>query len=150
MFSDESKVNRHGAKTAIFVSTQHGFGLPLAIFVMTILASLAVMMSGLVNDNMIGRTDQANLVRAMMVAQSGAGLALNQMFPPSDSPEYQNTTCPASFTFSNIDITADPGMASCSLTVGCAAVGVSPNTMYVVTSKGTCDGVSRSIQVDAR
>ena len=129
---------------------QVGIGLPVAIFVITVLAAFVIRMSGLVQENNEGRGEQLNLVRAMMVARSGAGLALNQMFPPGDSPDYENTSCPSSFTFTGVDVSTDPGMYSCSVTVGCSTVGISPNTMYVVTSTGTCDGISRTIQVDAR
>lgn len=129
---------------------QHGIGLPVAIFIITVLAAFAVRMGDLIQDNNDGRSEQANLVRSMMIARSGAALALNQMFPPSDSPDYDNTTCPASFSFSGFDLSADPGMTACSVIASCAVVGVSPDLMYVVTSTGTCDDVSRTIQVDAR
>ena len=132
------------------VKRQSGIGLPVAIFIITVLAAFVIRMGDLVNDNGAARGEQASLVRAMMMARTGAGLALNQMFPPSDAPDYENTACASSMTFPALDLSLDPGMSSFLLEVGCETVGVPPNTMYVVTSKGTCDGVSRSIQVDAR
>ena len=147
-YLSQQKVNSRRARKGGGV--QKGFGLPLAIFVITVLSSLLIAMSGLVNDNAQGRSEQADLIRAMIVAQSGAALGLNQMFNPSDSPTYANTVCASSMTFSGLDIGADEGMGGCSVAVGCEVVGVAPNTMYVVTSTGSCNGVSRQIQVDAR
>ena len=126
-YLSQQKVNSRRARKGGGV--QKGFGLPLAIFVITVLSSLLIAMSGLVNDNAQGRTEQADLIRAMIVAQSGAALGLNQMFNPSDSPTYANTVCASSMTFSGLDVGADEGMGGCSVAVGCEVVGVAPNTI---------------------
>lgn len=59
---------------------ERGVGLPVAIFVITILAAFVVNMGYLVQDNAAGRSEQIQTLRAQLIAESGANLALSELF----------------------------------------------------------------------
>ena len=128
-------------------SGQRGIGLPVAIFVITVLAAFAVNMGYLVQDNATGRIEYVQSLRALMAAESGGDLGLNVLFDPSDATTYSSLSCsstPVSYSFTN-----DPGMAGCSASVSCTSSSSSGETVYTITSVGTCDDSTRTIAIDA-
>ena len=126
---------------------QAGVGLPVAIFVITVIAAFVVNMGYLVQDNASGRGEQIQTARAQLIAESGANLALSQLFPPSAAPSYTGYNCGSTSSPTGLD--NDPGMAGCSVAVSCSSAGSSPNVIYTITSVGTCDNSVQSVTVDA-
>ena len=63
-------------------SRQRGVGLPVAIFVITVLAAFVVNMGYLVQDNATGRIEYVQSLRALLAAESGGDLGLNVLFDP--------------------------------------------------------------------
>ena len=55
-------------------SRQRGVGLPVAIFVITVLAAFVVNMGYLVQDNATGRIEYVQSLRALLAAESGGDL----------------------------------------------------------------------------
>ena len=128
-------------------SGERGVGLPVAIFVITVLAAFVVNMGYLVQDNATGRIEYAQSLRALLAAESGGDFGLNVLFDPSDATTYSSLSCsstPVSYSFTN-----DPGMAGCSASVSCASSSSSGETVYTITSVGTCDDSTRTIAIDA-
>jgi MSHA biogenesis protein MshP len=129
---------------------QRGIGVPAALFVITILALLAVAINELVYQNAETFQEEVLLTRAFYAAESGAGFALNALFPPEEFPRYQsdpanNAICdagPREYT-----LTAE-GLNGCSISVSCALdAEVDDVEYYSITSVGTCENVSRTVQV---
>jgi len=126
---------------------QQGIGLPVAIFVITVLAAFVVNMGYLVQDNATGRIEYVQSLRALLAAESGGDFGLNVLFDPSDATTYSSLSCsstPVSYSFTN-----DPGMAGCSASVSCTSSSSSGETVYTITSVGTCDDSTRTIAIDA-
>jgi len=129
--------------------SQRGIGLPIAIFVITVLAAFAVNMGLLVQDNATARIEYVTNLRATLAADTGADLVMNVAFDPSDAPDYAGgVTCSA--TAINYDFANDPGMSGCSAAVTCSSVTAGGSTIYTFTSVGTCDGTSKTVVVSAR
>ena len=126
---------------------QSGIGLPVAIFVITVIAAFVVNMSYLIQDNASGRSEQVQTARARMIAESATNLALTQLFPPSASPVYASTSCSNVSSPSGLD--SDDGMAGCSVTVTCSSSGTAPNIVYTITSVGVCDDATQTITASA-
>lgn len=136
-------------KAGLQMKSQQGLGLATALFVITVMALLAVLINQLVFNNAQSTAEEINLIRAFYAAESGVQYGLNQAFPPDGSatacPVVTNTS--AAFTPPTID--AD-GLNQCTMEVSCATLVVSSATYYTVTGKGTCGDVSRTIQVRAQ
>mgnify|MGYP001144784264 FL=1 len=127
---------------------QQGIGLPIAIFVITILSAFAVNMGLLVQDNASGRSEYITSLRASLAADTGADLGMNVAFDPSDAPDYASgVTC--SSTAINYSFTNDAGMSGCSAAVTCTSATAGGKTIYTVTSVGTCDTISKTVVTSA-
>ncbi len=125
---------------------QQGLGLPAAIFVITLLSVIVVGVNYLVSGNSRSFQNEINLTRAFFAAESGAGFALNGIYPPEDYSGYSAPTCagegsPVTYEFEN------DGLGYCSAEVFCAAVTVGGDDYLTIQSTGTCDEVSRTVQV---
>ena len=133
-------------------SSQSGIGVPAAIFVITLLSTLAAAIYVLVGQNARTYQEQINLTRAFFAAETGVGFAMNSLFPPEDYPSYsaQPTSCTdwASGTgFPRLYQFTVEGLNQCSASVSCSDIRVDTVVYTTLTSTGTCDGVSRIIQV---
>ena len=127
---------------------QSGIGLPIAIFVITVLAAFAVNMGLLVQDNASARIAYVTNLRATLAADTGADLGMNVAFDPSDAPDYANgVTC--SSTAIDYDFSSDPGMRGCSAAVTCGSRSAGGKTIYTITSVGTCDSISKTVEISA-
>jgi len=128
---------------------EQGIGLAGAIFVITVLALLAVVINDLVAQNAQTYQEEINLTRAFYAAESGAGIGMNTIFPPEEYPQYSsgvgsNAECaagPRVYTFR-----AD-GLNNCTASVTCTFVTVSAVNYATVESAGVCGDVERTIRV---
>jgi MSHA biogenesis protein MshP len=127
---------------------QRGIGLPIAIFVITVLSAFAVNMGLLVQDNASGRSEYITSLRASLAADTGADLGMNVAFDPSDAPDYASgVTC--SSTAINYSFTNDTGMSGCSAAVTCTSATAGGKTIHTITSVGTCDSISKTVEISA-
>ncbi len=128
---------------------QRGLGLATALFVITAMALLAVLITQLVRSSAQATAEELNLMRSFFAAQSGVEYGLNRAYPPDGS----TGSCPAvhntSTTFPTVTLEVD-GLAQCTMDVDCATLIVDGDTYYTITSKGTCGDVSRTVQVRAQ
>jgi MSHA biogenesis protein MshP len=130
---------------------QRGLGLPAAIFVITLLAVLAVAINALVAQNDAAFEEEVLLTRAFYAAESGAGFGLNALFPPQEFPGYATGagTLAGSCAVANATYTLEvPGLNACTAAVSCVVdASVAGVDYYTITSVGTCAGVGRTVQV---
>jgi len=128
---------------------QRGLGLATALFVITVMALLAVLITQLVRTSAQATAEELNLMRSFFAAQSGVEYGLNRAYPPDGGAG----SCPAVHnsvvSFATVSLPVG-GLAECTINVDCATLIVSSNTYYTITSKGTCGGVSRTVQVRAQ
>jgi len=125
---------------------QRGIGIPAALFVITLLAILAVAVNALLSQNSQSYQEEVSLTRAFYAAESGAGFALNSIFPPEEFPRYNVTAeCaagPREYTF------AVEGLNECKASVTCTLdATVSGVDYFTVQSAAVCDGITRTVQV---
>lgn len=125
--------------------TQLGIGLPAAIFVITLMAVIAASISQLVSQNAQTFEEEVNLTRAFYAAETGAGFAMNTLYPPEDYPSYTSPAdCDAGpRTYSFID----GGLNECTADVVCNQVSISGTYYATIESTGSCGDVERTIQV---
>ena len=136
-----------GIALVVSRSKQQGLGLPLAIFIITVMAFIAVAINELSEDN--ARITGVNVLsmRAFYAAESGANVGLHLLFPPTGTP----ATCNAGLV-SNHSFTG-AGLAQCNVSVSCTSVVSGSNTLVELTSTGTCgsgdEQATRVVQVVA-
>lgn len=128
---------------------QAGVGLAAAIFVITLLAVIVVGINALVSDNSQAFEEEINLNRAFFAAESGAGFAMNGVYPPEEYSSYAGTQCngtpgsPVVYTF-DADVA---GLGYCRAEVHCTQITISSTNYLTIESKGICGDVERTIQV---
>ena len=127
---------------------QSGFGLPMAVFVITILAVIIAAMSSVQENSGASSALQVNAHRALFTAESGVQASLNLLIPPDGSPGQACTVSPfytRTFTVS--------GLNNCSVSVSCSSVTVNGDNFYTLTSTGRCgsatDAAQRILEVRA-
>lgn len=121
---------------------QQGVGLPAAIFVVTLLAVIAVAMNQLVSRGAETFDEEVLLTRAYYAAESGAGFAMNRLFPPAQYPDYTGTCDAGPIEY---EFTVD-GLSGCSASVTCTEDSVVDDvTYYSIRSTGICGDVSRTL-----
>ena len=124
---------------------QRGIGLPAAIFVITVMAALAVAVNWLVTQNAQTFDEEVRLTRAYYAAESGIGFMMNTLYPPDEHPQYAGGVCPASAV--TYEFTTD-GLNACSAEVTCTEdATVDDQTFYSIESTGSCGDVSRTLLV---
>jgi MSHA biogenesis protein MshP len=125
------------------VSFQRGLGLVSALFLILVVAVLAVGVVQLVRTSGAAFSQDVLSSRALLAAQSGAELGLNRVFAPAGSGSCANRT---------FDL-APAGQAGCRATVTCTAMPVDGTPIYTLESRGRCDGgevAERRLMVRAR
>lgn len=128
------------------VSRQAGIGLPAAIFIITVMALIAVAINVLVRENAETFEEEVNLARAFYAAESGAGFLMNRTFPPEEYSTYVGSNCAdRTYTFGD-DVL---GLVQCTATVTCTSKTDGSKDYHTIESTGSCGDVERTIQVRA-
>ncbi len=128
------------------ITRQKGIGLPAAIFVITLMVTIAVAVNLLVSRNADSLDEEVRLTRAFYAAESGAGFAMHLMFPPQDFPNY-NTAAVCPTVARSYEFTME-GLGGCSVTIACVTdATVDAVDYYTITSTGSCGDISRTVQV---
>lgn len=133
------------------LSAQRGLGLPAALFVITLLAVLAVAINALVAQNDAAFEEEVLLTRAFYSAESGAGFGLNALFPPAEFPGYASGAGAVAGSCAVADNEYElvaAGLSACTATVSCTVdATVAGVDYFTITSVGTCADVTRTVQV---
>lgn len=122
-------------------SHQSGFGLPMALFVITILGVVIATMSSVQEDSGASGALQVNAHRALFAAESGAEASLNLLLPPDGSPGQACTVTP--YYSHNFTVS---GLRNCRVTVSCSAITVNTDNYYTLTSTGQCGSNANAAQ----
>jgi len=131
--------------TKSFIRAQSGISLPAAIFVITLMAVIAVAVNEIISQNAQTYEEEINLTRAFYAAETGAGFAMNTIFPPEEYSAYATTAeCAAGPRVYNFTV---DGLNACSASVTCTLVTISGNNYATVESEGSCGDVQRTVQV---
>lgn len=118
-----------------------GFGLPAAIFVITVLALIIASISALTLRSAESVATVIQSQRAFYSAESGIQLALNLLLPPDGSAGRSCTTSP--FYSQSFSVA---GLNGCSTSVSCRSVTDGSQTFYFLTSSGSCGNGSEQAQ----
>lgn len=125
-------------------SKQQGFSLPMAVFVIVIMAVIGTAAVSVLTTGQRSSADQIIATRSLYSAESGAQWVLSQLFPLDGSP----ANCLNSYPGLNFNAT---GIAGCSASTSCSSATVSGKTYYTIDSTGRCDfsssSASRRIQI---
>ena len=126
---------------------QGGVGLPAAIFVITLMVAIAAAINLMVEQNAGTCEEEINLTRAFYAAESGAGFAMNSLFPPEDYPAYANLPADcAAWGTRTYNFVVD-GLNMCRAAVNCDGKTLDSVVYSTIESTGSCGDVSRTIQV---
>jgi len=128
---------------------QRGFGLPMALFVITVLAVIVTAMGSMQQTSGQSSVLHIQGERAFYAAESGTEAALNVLMPPDGSPGRACATSP----FFTVSFTAS-GLNGCSVVVSCTQMTVGGENLFTLISQGSCgagmDQASRTLEVRAR
>ncbi len=105
-----------------------GFGLISAIFLIVVVALLALAVASLVRTSSAAYSQDVLSVQAFAAAESGAALGLNRVFAPYGSGSCSDRT----FEFS------EPGLNGCSAEVRCQQTVIDDLPHYDLVSLGRC------------
>ncbi|MCB1662879.1 MAG: pilus assembly PilX N-terminal domain-containing protein [Pseudomonadales bacterium] len=119
---------------------QAGFSLPIAVFILVIMALLAVGIAQLSSRSNLSATHEELSNRAFYAAESGASWAMSRLFfnasGPADST-HSNLECTAIGASSNLSF-SQAGLYSCSAVVSCVSQSGSNASYYTINSQGSC------------
>lgn len=117
---------------------QHGLSLILSIFILVVLALLAAAMLNILSVGAGSVAREVISTRALFVAESGAQVKLNQIFPPG-SVASALAQCLA--VDNTIGLAGIDGCSNLSVVVECDGMLVDSEIYYTITSTGSCGPV---------
>jgi len=123
------------SRTGTIAARQQGLGLPAAIFVILILALIAVAVTELEQSGVQAKTYEIMSTRAFFAAESGAQAAVHRLFPPGGRP----AACTANFFSANYAVA---GLNGCSSAVSCREDVANGVSHYTLRSTGSCNAGS--------
>ena len=124
-----------------------GFGLPAAIFVITVLAMIVAAITSLSESSSVAFGQDINSIKAFYAAESGAEIGLARKFSVTGIDE----PCGSNIYANSSGLT---GLNGCSVTVDCSSVNVDAIDYYTFRSTATCgsgrDAAQRVVEVRAK
>lgn len=132
-------------------ASQRGAGLPMAIFLITVMALVVVTIAQL--QETTGEMESLDIqsTRAFYAAESGAQLALTQLIPKDEGQPVETASCSNDFYQQSFD---EGGLSGCQASVDCAWADSSEGPVATLTSRGSCgsglDRAQREIEVRAQ
>ncbi|OUS06746.1 hypothetical protein A9Q81_02360 [Gammaproteobacteria bacterium 42_54_T18] len=127
-------------------STQ-GFGLPAAIFIITVLAMIVAAITSLSESSNVAFGQDINSIKAFYAAESGAEIGLARKFAVTGT----ETNCINNIYVDNSGLT---GLNGCSVEVDCDTATVDLIDYYTLTSTATCgsgrDAAQRVVELRAK
>ncbi len=125
----------------------HGFGLPAAIFIITVLAMIVAAITSLGESSSVAFGQDINSIKAFYAAESGAEIGLTKKFDVTGSP----VGCGNNLYVDNSGLT---GLNGCSVEVHCDTANAGGIEYYTLTSTATCgsgrDAAQREVEVRAK
>ena len=115
----------------MYCKHEQGFSLPVAIFILVIMALIAVAAVSIMETGQSGVSNDVMSTRAFYAAESGAQTILAQIFPLNAG----TANCQASYPTQTFNIM---GLANCTASTQCNLRSVGSRTYYTITSTGNC------------
>lgn len=152
-------MHRNGPCCRDAFSRQAGAGLPLAIFLITVMALIVVTLAQLQQTTGEMESQDIQSVRAFYAAESGAQLALTRVVPKDPSMRIDTGTCPEAGTTVYDESFTQGSLSSCEAQVECQCDSDDPAdpskcVAATLTSVGSCgsalDSARRVIEVRAQ
>ena len=126
---------------------QRGMGLPMALFIIVVLALVVAGIAEMERGGGEMASLQIQSQRAFFAAESGAQIALHELLPPSGAA----ASCAAGMYHQAF---STPGLANCKVSVDCSSDNMGGQTYYTLDSTGSCgsgtDYAQREIEVRAQ
>lgn len=113
-------------------SKQRGVGLPMAIFIITVLALLLSILVNVTSSGTSVVVNQLQSSKAFYAAESGAQLALSKIIPASGAPQ----ACTSNFA--SINFPNSVALSGCRANVSCSQRVINSITYFSVKSIGVC------------
>ena len=138
-------------KFGLLLSRQRGAGLPMAIFLITVMALVVVTIAQL--QETTGEMESLDIqsARAFYAAESGAQLALTRVIPKDADQNIDPGNCTSDIYQQNF---SEGGLAGCSARVDCEWVDSDEGIIAILSSTGSCgsglDQSRRQIEVRAQ
>lgn len=123
---------------------QKGLGLPVALFIIVVMALIAVAVNNLNQSSSQSFAQNVLSTRAFYAAESGAQLRLNAVI--AASPCSCGVSSGVNYTF-NANIL---GLSGCVASTQCSAFTAATDTYCTIVSTGTCNGTNASRQIEVR
>lgn len=139
-----------------FNHKQKGFSLPIAVFVLVIMALLAAALVQISSRSNLAAAQEELSNRAFFAAESGASWAMSLLFfnaAGAADKAHSDTACAAIGAGSPLSYTTR-GLYTCTATIACSSQLVNLTSYYSINSQGRCgtgavQGI-RTIQVGAK
>jgi len=121
---------------------QHGFLLPLALFILVVMGVLALTISRTSIQTQTSSIQEFMNVQAFYAAESGAQRGMNHLFDPNSTPTRANVDSQCNGLNQTYTFTAN-GLKTCTAEVACtfttdADAPDDIRSFYTITSKGSC------------
>ena len=124
------------------IKKQRGIGLPMALFIITVLAMIIAAITDLEESSGVGFSLDINSMRAFYAAESGAQVAMAEIFPASGGGGGSCASVAASHTFNQL------GLNGCKAELACSSVTVDSVDYFTLTSTGSCgSGLDQAVRV---
>lgn len=122
---------------------QRGFSLPVAIFILVIMALVAAAAVTIMEQSQQGISHDVMSTRAFYAAESGAQSVLAHLFTLDGSA----ANCQANYPAINFTAT---GLAGCTASTQCSGQVVGSKTYYTISSMGYCamSGITATRQIE--
>jgi MSHA biogenesis protein MshP len=145
--------------TSLRMTKQHGFLMPMAIFIVLVMGGMALTISRYTSQASVATIQEVMNVQAFYAAESGAQYGMNQLFYDTlqamtqaqalancDALDSPNPPDVITFTGSGLD--------GCTASVSCSSNDVSGVNYFTITSVGVCGAATpfsaqRTIEVDS-
>lgn len=131
---------RNSSRCQGTLKRQAGFSLPVAVFVLVIMAILAAAIVQLSSRNNLSSAQEVFSTRAFYAAESGASWAMSRLFfnaSGSADKAFSDAQCVNPVNNKTLVFTVS-GLAGCSVSLTCSADTVGSTGYYRVVSTGVC------------
>lgn len=132
------------AKGGVFAKSQTGLGLVGAVFVIVVVALLAVAMAKMLEADKLSQSFETLGLKAFLAAESGAQLGVNRLLAPDGVGACVTTT----------ESLEANSLRFCTADISCGLMTSGGETFYTITSRGSCRAgdliASRALEIRVR
>lgn len=144
MYPENKPLHKTTYKAMQLPGRQRGLGLPVALFIIVVMALIAVAVNNLNKNSSQNFVQNLLSTRAFYAAESGAQLRLNDVILASPC------SCGANADVSYVFADEIVGLSGCQAATNCIAFTAAGDTYCTVTSSGFCNGSNASRQIEVR